>query len=97
MVIGAFFDPKAFAPREPVTVDAGFAAGLAAVCVAAGLVERGVAAADFGTAFVDVFVCAREDEPVIAATATTKRKIPIRLVGSGFTRYSPWVFVTRVF
>ena len=89
MVIGAFFDPNAFASMELVTTDAGFTAGLAGVFVGAGFLELGVAAADLGTAFVDVFVCAREAAPVIDATATTKRKIPIRLMGSGFTRNSP--------
>ena len=36
-------------------------------------------------------VCLRADTPDIVANATTKRRIPIRLMGSSFTRCTPWV------
>jgi hypothetical protein len=71
-VIGALFDPSAFASGEPVTTDAGFADWLAGD-----------------------FVCRRADTPEIAANATTKIRIPIRLMGSSFTRCSPKVSRSR--
>jgi hypothetical protein len=89
-VMGALFDPSAFASGEPVTSEAGFAAGVAGVLVGADLAEPLVAAAGFGTALAAVFVCVRAETPEIAATATTKIRIPIRLK-SGFTCCSPKV------
>lgn len=88
MVIGALFDPKDFASGEGVTTEAGFAAGLAGVLVGVDLAEPLVAAAAFGSALADVFVCVRAETLELAASAKTKIKIPVRL-RNGFTCCSP--------
>jgi hypothetical protein len=45
--------------------------------------------AGFAAGLAGVFVCLRAATPEIAANATTKRRIPIRLIRSGFTWCSP--------
>jgi len=77
-VIGALFDPSAFASGEPAAAETGFDAGLAGVFAGADLAERVAAAAGFGAAFADVFVCVRAETHVIAAKTKTERRIPIQ-------------------
>ena len=48
-----------------------------------------LAAAGLGGGFVADFVCGRTEVPEMAASAPTKRKIPIRRKGWGFTLRSP--------
>jgi hypothetical protein len=45
--------------------------------------------AGFAAGLAGVFVCLRANAPEIAANDITKRRIPIRLTRSGFTRCSP--------
>jgi len=47
------------------------------------------AGAGLAAGLADVFVCGRADTAEVAANATAKRKVPIRLARSGFTRCSP--------